>query len=156
MITVSKRRFAMIFISVERVIARPPHTVFDFVAVHHFQNHPKWDPDVLEMTQTSPGGVRTGTTARVVRRQGGNRVEGTATVTEYEPDRSAAWDVRFGRFILNQRAELIPEQGGAATRLRLVIETRASGSMRLLVPLLRSRFRRTMEHSLAVIASLLE
>ena len=146
----------MIFISVERVIARPPHTVFDFVAAHHFQNHPKWDPDVLEMTQTSPGGVRTGTTARVVRRQGGNRVEGTATVTEYEPDRSAAWDVRFGRFILNQRAELIPEQGGAATRLRLVIETRASGSMRLLVPLLRGRFRRTMEHSLAVIANLLE
>lgn len=146
----------MTFISVERVIARPPRTVIDFVAAHHFQNHPKWDPDVLEMTQTSPGVVRTGTTARVVRRQGGSRVAGTATVTEYEPDRSAAWEVRFGRLILNQRAELIPEQGGAATRLRLVIETRASGSMRLLVPLLRGRFRRTMEHSLAVIANLLE
>ena len=156
MITVSKRRFAMTFISVERVIARPPRTVFDFVATHHYQNHPKWEPDVLEMTQTSPGAVRTGTTARVVRRQGGSRVAGTATVTEYEPDRSAAWEVRFGRFILNQRAELISEQGGAATRLRLVIETRASGSMRLLVPLLRGRFRRTMEHSLAVIANLLE
>ena len=73
LITVSKRRVRMTFISVERVIARPPRTVFDFVATHHFQNHPKWDPDVLEMTQMSPGTVRTGTTARVVRRQGGSR-----------------------------------------------------------------------------------
>ena len=32
----------MTFISVERVIARPPRTVIDFVAAHHFQNHPKW------------------------------------------------------------------------------------------------------------------
>ena len=146
----------MTFVSVERVIARPPRTVFDFVATHHFENHPRWDPDVLEMTQTSPGAVRTGTTARVVRRQGGRRVEGTAVVTEYEPDRSAAWEVQFGRFILNQRAELIPEQGGVATRLRLVIETRTSGPMRVLVPLLRGRFRRTMEHRLTVIANLLE
>lgn len=146
----------MTFISVERVIARPPRTVFDFVATHHFQNHPKWDPDVLEMTQTSPGPVATGTTAKVVRRQGGSRVEGTATVTGYEPDRSAAWEVRFGHFVLDQRAELTPEQGGAATRLRLAIKTRASGSMGLLVPLLRRRFRRTMEHSLATIANLIE
>ena len=33
----------------------PPGTVFDFVAAHHFENHPRWDPDVLEMNQTSPG-----------------------------------------------------------------------------------------------------
>jgi uncharacterized protein YndB with AHSA1/START domain len=146
----------MTFVSVERVIARPPRAVFDFVATHYFQNHPKWDPGVLEMTQMSPGRVRTGTTARVVRRQGGGQVEGTATVTEYDPDRSAAWEVRFGPFILNQRAEFTPEQGGAATRLRLAIKTRASGPMRLLVPLLRGRFRRTMEHSLATIANLIE
>jgi hypothetical protein len=63
-------------------------------------------------------------TARMVRRQGSRRVEGSATVTEYEPDRRAAWDVRFGPSRLRQRAELVPEQGGAATRLRLSIETR--------------------------------
>jgi Polyketide cyclase / dehydrase and lipid transport len=146
----------MTLVSVEGVIARPPRTVFDFVATHYFQNHPKWDPDVLEMTQTSPGAVGTGTTARVVRRQGGSRIEGMATVTEYEPDWSAAWEVRFGHFVLNQRGEFAPEQSGAATRLRLAIKTRASGSMRLLLPLLRGRFRRTMEHSLATIARLIE
>jgi hypothetical protein len=51
---------------------------------------------------------------------------------------------------------LTPEQGGTATRLRLAIKTTASGPMRVLVPLLRGRFRRTMEHSLATIANLIE
>jgi polyketide cyclase/dehydrase/lipid transport protein len=143
-------------LTVERIVRRPPKAVFDFVATHHFENHPTWDPDVLEMTQTSSGPVGVGTTARVVRRQGRRRVEGNATVTEYEPDRRAAWEVRFGPFLLRQRAELVPERGDAATRLRLSIETRATGPVRFLVPLLRGRFRNTMERSLSTIAARLE
>jgi hypothetical protein len=143
-------------VRVEKVLRCPPQTVFDFVATHHFENHPKWDPDVLEMRQTSPGTLGVGTKADLVRRQGSRRISGTATVTEFEPDQSAAWDVQFGPFLLHQRVELAPEHGGAATRLRLSIETRASGPLKLIVPLLRSRFRRTMEQSVATIASLLE
>ena len=146
----------MSVVRAEKVLHCPPQTVFDFVATHHFENHPKWDPDVLEMRQTSPGTLGVGTKADLVRRQGSRRVAGTATVTEYEPDQSAAWDVQFGSFLLHQRVELAPEQGGAATRLRLSIETRASGPLKLMVPLLRSRFRKTMEQSLATIAALLE
>jgi hypothetical protein len=92
----------------------------------------------------------------VVRRQGRRRVEGIATVHAYEPDRVAAWDVRFGAFRLDQRAELIPERGGAATRLRLSIDTAAHGPIRLMLPLLRVRFRRTMTQSLRTVATLLE
>ena len=80
----------MTVVSVERVIERPPSAVFDFVATHHFDNHPRWDPDVLEMRQTSPGEVGTGTTAEVVRRQGRRRVEGTATVTDAAPTASCS------------------------------------------------------------------
>lgn len=146
----------MTVVTVERIVQRPPEVVFDFVARHHFENHPKWDPDLLEMSQTSAGPVGVGATARVVRRQGRGRVDGTATVVEYEPDRRAAWDVRFGPFQLQQRAELVPEQGGAATRLRLSIDTTAQGPIRVIVPLLRGRFRKTMTHSLRTIAVLLE
>jgi hypothetical protein len=53
-------------VRVEKIVQRPPETVFDFVAAHHFQNHPRWDPDLLEMRQTSPGAVQVGTTAHVV------------------------------------------------------------------------------------------
>jgi hypothetical protein len=143
-------------VTVERIVQRPPGVVFDFVARHHFENHPRWDPDVLEMSQTSPGPVDVGTTARVVRRQGRGRVEGSAIVVDYEPDRRAAWDVRFGPFRLRQLAEFVAEQGGAATRMRLSVDTTAHGPLRVIVPLLRGRFRRTMAHSLGAIAALLE
>ena len=146
----------MTAVTVERIVERPPEVVFDFVARHHFENHPRWDPDLIEMSQTSPGPVGIGTTARVVRRQGRRRVEGTATVRAYEPDRVAAWDVRFGPFRLDQRAELIPERGEAATRLRLSIDTTAHGPIRVMLPLLRPRFRKTMRQSLRTIAALLD
>ena len=140
----------------ERIVRRPPADVFDFVARNHFENHPRWDPDVLEMTQTTAGPVGLGTTARVVRRQGRRRVEGTATVIAYQPDRTAAWEVRFGAFLLRQRSDYTPEQGGRATRVRLTVETSARGPIRFLLPLMRNRFRRTMDRSLSTIAALIE
>ncbi len=146
----------MSVVAVETVVQCPPQAVFDFVARRHFDNHPKWDPDVVEMTQTSSGPVGVGTTARVIRRQGRQQVEGTATVTEFQPDRRAAWDVRFGPFRLDQRAEFYPQDGGSATRLRLTITTRAQGPVGLLLPLLRGRFRKTMGRSVRIIATLLE
>ncbi len=82
-------------------------------------------------------------------------MEGTATVTEYEPCRRAAWEVRFGNFALCQAVNLSPEQEGAATRLRLSIETRTKGPLNLLLPLLRGQFRKTMTRSLATIDALM-
>jgi hypothetical protein len=149
-------RLAVTVVEAERVVHRPPDVVFDFVATRHFENHPRWDPDLVEMRQTSAGPVAPGTTAQVIRGRGRRRVEGTATVTAYEPCRRAAWCVRFGAFALQQAVDLSPEHGGAATRLRLSIEARAEGPIRLLLPLLRGRFRRAMTRSLATIESLLE
>ncbi len=147
---------AVSIVRVEGVVRAPPAEVFDHVATHHFENHPRWDLNVLEMRQTSPGPVGVGTTASVVRRQGKRRVEGTATVTAYEPVRSAAWHVDFGQFQLEQDVLLLPEDAGASTRLSLGIQTTAHGALGLLLPLMHSRFRITMERSLAAIAALVE
>ena len=76
-------------------------------------------------------------------------------MTEYEPCRRAAWDVRFGAFALGQVVDVLPEQEGRATRLRLSIEPRAKAPLSVLLPLLRGRFRRTMTRSLATIDSLM-
>jgi hypothetical protein len=143
-------------ISSQRIVRRPPAEVFAFVATDHFTNHPKWDPEVLEMTPTTPGPIRVGASARLLRQQGRGRVEGTSTVTAYEPEHLAAFDVRFGAFQLRQRVECFPEQRGEATRLQLTIDSQATGLLKPLVPLMRSRFRQTMERSLATIASLIE
>ncbi len=143
-------------VRVEGVVQAPPAVVFDHVAAHHFENHPRWDPEVLEMRQTSRGPVGVGTTAVVIRRQGKRRVQGNVTVTAYDPVRFAAWHVDLGPFQLEQDVELVPEQGGAATRLRLGITTTARGPQGLLLPLMRIRFRTTMERSMAAITAQVE
>jgi hypothetical protein len=137
-------------LTVEQLIQKPPSEVFRFVATHHFENHPKWDPSIVELTPTSPGPMGEGATARLVRNDRGRRVDGNITVTEYKPDRSFATVSRFGPFQLHQRAvcDAVPD---GVTRLRLTIDTRAKGSLRLLLPLLRSRFRQTMNTSLRTI-----
>ena len=144
----------MTVVRVERLVQRPPAQVFDFVATRHFDNHPRWDPDLLEMRQVTPGPVGPGTTAHVVRRQGRRRVEGIATVTEYQPCRRAAWEVQFGTFLLRQAVDVVPQRAGSATRLQLCIEARARAPVSFLLPLVRPRFRRNMLRSLATIDEL--
>jgi hypothetical protein len=136
-------------------ITAPPADVFRFVATEHFRNHPTWDPAVLEMTQTSPGPMSQGTTARLVRSDGGRRTEGVVTVTRFEPDRAFAAVVEFGPFRLDQQAICSPATDGR-TRLTLVINTRAKGLPRLLLPVMRPRFAATMRTSLESIRQHLE
>jgi uncharacterized protein YndB with AHSA1/START domain len=138
-------------LQVEQEIDAAPSDVFRFVATDHFTNHPTWDPAVLEMTPTTPGPLRPGTTARVVRGDRGKRTEGRLTVTDYEPDQRFAATTEFGPFRLRQRVTCAPTADGG-TRLTLAIETRARGPFRVLLPLLRRRFLRTMRSSLQTIA----
>jgi polyketide cyclase/dehydrase/lipid transport protein len=133
-----------------QVIDSPPADVFRFVATDHFQNHPKWDPAIETMTPTSPAPMAPGSTARLVRRDRGKTVEGTVTVTEYEPVRAFAVVTQFGPFTLHQRAVLEPICS-QATRLNLTIDTQAKGSIRFLLPLFGRRFRKTMARSLLAI-----
>jgi hypothetical protein len=142
-------------LAASQVIERPPAEVFRFVATDHFQNHPKWDPAVTAITQTSPGPMGVGTTARLVRTDQGWRVEGTMEVTEYEPVRSFTEVSRFGPFPLRARATLAPV-APASTRLELVIETHARGAIRWLLPLMRGTFRKTMASSLRSIKEQVE
>ena len=145
----------MVRVQVSEIINRPPPEVFRFVATDHFENHPKWDPSIVEMEQTSTGPIGVGSTARLVRVDRGKRVEGTVDITAYEPDRRFAAVVSFGPFVLHQRAAIEPV-GKGSSRLTLTIDSRASGPMRVLLPLLRRTFRRTMTESLRRIKDMVE
>lgn len=129
--------------------------VFRFVATDHFANHPTWDPAVVEMTQTSPGPMGRGTTARLIRSDAGRLTEGVVTVTEYEPDRNFATVVEFGPFRLDQRVRCSATPNGG-THLTLTIDTRAKGPVRLVLPLMRPRFAKTMRAGLRSIKQDLE
>lgn len=71
-------------LEVSTTIDRPVATVWDFYAVHHVENHPRWDPTLeLEAMSDEPVGVGT-----VIRRRAtrfGRTTEGTMEIVEFEP-----------------------------------------------------------------------
>src|SRR5215216_8204622 len=107
----------------------------------------KWDPAVTSITQTSPGPMGVGTTARLIRTDRGRQLQGSLEVTEYQPVSSSTVVSRFGPFTLEARTTFAPV-APASTRLELVIDTHARGVIRLLLPLMRGTFRKTMARSL--------
>jgi hypothetical protein len=96
-----------------------------------------------------------GTTARLVRTDRGRQLQGSMEVTEYQPVSSFTEVSRFGPFTLHARATLAPV-ASASTRLELVIDTHARGVIRLLLPLMKGTFRKTMARSLRIIKQQVE
>ena len=77
------------------VINRPPAVVFDFVAVNHLSNHPRWDPH-MELTKLTDGPTGVGTRFHRRQTRGDMTIEGTMDVVEFQPERV------FGAEILDQ------------------------------------------------------
>ena len=96
-----------------------------------------------------------GTTARLTRTDRGRQLQGSLEVTEYQPVRSSTVVSRFGPFTLEARTTFAPV-APASTRLQLVIDTHARGVIRLLLPLMRGTFRKTMVKSLSIIKEQVE
>jgi hypothetical protein len=141
-------------LSAAEFVQRPPSHVFRFVATEHWKNHPRWDPSIIELHQTTPGPIGVGAKGRLVRVDRGRRSEGIVEVVAYEPDRFFEAASRFGPFRLDQRVTFTPVAEG--TRIDLRIDTRASGLMALLVPLMKRQFSSTMTRSLRTIKDEIE
>jgi hypothetical protein len=79
------------------VIERPVEAVFRFYAHEHVRNHPRWDPE-MALEPTSPGPIGVGTVIRRRNSRSGVPVEGTMTITEFEPERAMSGVIREGGF----------------------------------------------------------
>jgi hypothetical protein len=102
------------------VIDRPPADVFRFYAVHHVQNHPRWDPE-MELEQLTAGPIGVGTVIRRRHTHYGEPIEGTMEVVEYEPDRTFGVVIHDGSVEIHGRMWLEPS-GEGGTRLTIGIE----------------------------------
>ena len=72
-------------VEASRTIDRPVADVWQFYAVDHVANHPRWDETIeLEATDDGPIGVGTVIKRRVTRF--GNVTEGRMEVVEFEPE----------------------------------------------------------------------
>ena len=142
-------------LTVEELIQRPPEAVFDFVGREHWRNHPRWDPNVIEMTPLTAGPIGLGSRARVRRRPGGGRNDEILEVTEFEPNSRWAGRSQIGPFSLEMTALIDPVEAGAS-RLRLMGDTQARPPIHYLLPVLGIVFRRRMRESLRRIRHMLE
>lgn len=97
-------------------IQRPISTVWDFWAVHHVENHPRWDPTVsLEATSSEPVGV--GTVIKRTVTRFGKTTEGRMEIIEFQPERSMRVRTQDGTMAI---------KGGALFEALGVNETRLS------------------------------
>lgn len=82
-------------LEISTVIDRSPSVVFDFFAVNHVRNHPRWDPH-MELEQVTTGPVGVGTRIKRRNTRFGSPIEGTMDIVEFERGRS------FGAEIVDQ------------------------------------------------------
>jgi uncharacterized protein YndB with AHSA1/START domain len=111
-------------VSFTTVIDRPPAVVWEFFAVKHVRNHPRWDPK-MELRQLTEGPMGVGT--RIHRRsiRTDPPTEGTMEVVEFEPERVLAMVIRddapAGPLEMHSRMTVEPT-GEGRTRLTGLID----------------------------------
>jgi hypothetical protein len=138
---------------IEGTIDRPPAVVFDFVARRHWENHPRWDPNIIEIAPLDPGPIRAGSRARVRRKRGAD--DEVLEVLDFQPDTKWVSRDEMGALTLEMTAEIEP-QGERASRLTLIADTHARGAIRYALPVLIPVFRRQMRASLQRINDMIE
>jgi hypothetical protein len=102
------------------VIEHPISKVFQFHAVEHVQNHPRWDPDI-QLEQITDGPMGVGTMLKRINSRSGKPVEGTMEVVEFEPDQAVTMLIHDGPVKMIARATYEAE-GMDRTRLTMKIE----------------------------------
>ena len=87
-------------VEVSTVINKPVATVWEFYAVNHVENHPRWDPTLeLEATSDDPVGLGTVIKRRVTRF--GKTTEGTMEIIEFEPEKAFRVRTQDGPMTIN-------------------------------------------------------
>ncbi len=87
-------------LEVSTVIDRPVSTVWEFYAVNHVENHPRWDDSLaLEATSDAPIGLGTVIKRRATRF--GKTTEGTMEVVEFEPEKAMRVKTQDGPMTIN-------------------------------------------------------
>lgn len=134
------------------LISRPVEEVFEFV--NNPENDPLWQSSMLESEQTSEGSMGVGTTLRGVAQLVGQRIEWTAEVTEWEPNRKVTNEVSGGPLSAEQSLTFEAVEGG--TKFTLVLEGETGSFFRLAEPIAIRMLQRDTESDLANLKDILE
>lgn len=87
-------------LEVSTEIDRPVSKVWEFYAINHIENHPRWDPSLeLEAISDDPIGVGTVIKRRATRF--GETTEGSMEVIEFQPEKSMRVRTQDGSMTIN-------------------------------------------------------
>ena len=139
-------------ISAEFVVNRPVADVFAFIA--SFENRMQYEEGLIEAEQTSEGPFGLGSTGRDAMEAMGRRMESTAEISAFEPDKAFTFRSTSGGMEFEGSWAFEPVDGG--TKVALMFEGRMKGLMRLFEPLIARKFRGQMDRSIARLKELLE
>ena len=135
-------------VSASTTIRRPRAELWDFCAVHHPENHPRWDPDIkLERTSDEPLSV--GSILRRWNTRFGTPTEGTMEITAWEPERRVEFLTRDGDSAIHGYMTFEKESDGATIVTSGGVFPQADET-------LADRIRSLMERSLANLKALVE
>lgn len=114
---------------------RTPEEVFDVIGTHCYENHPRWEREVVEIRPLTPGPIGLGSRAIMVRQEFGRRSETEYEVTAFEPARRIAFRHPQASMLFELGMDL-REAGASATDLTVHVRMEPKGALRLLSPLL--------------------
>lgn len=135
-------------LEVSTTIDRPVATVWNFYAVHHVENHPRWDP-TLELEATSDGPIGVGTVIRRRATRFGETTEGTMEIVEFEPEKVMRVKTQDGPMTINGWVLFEPVDSDTTT---LVL----GGEFPGVDDSMEQKIRPMMEESASTIRSLIE
>lgn len=102
------------------IVDYPVSKVFQFHAVEHVQNHPRWDPNI-QLDHLTDGPMAVGKKIKRINSRSGQPVEGSMEVTEFELNRVITMLIHDGPVKLIARATYEAE-GEEKTLLTMNIE----------------------------------
>jgi hypothetical protein len=115
-------------------VRRSVEEVFDFVGTHYFENHPRWEPEVIEVRRLTDGPIGVGSRGIMVREEYGRRSEAPLEITAFEPSRTIAFR-HLGGPMLFELALVMAPAGVSSTDLSVHVQVELQGRLRLLTPM---------------------
>lgn len=145
----------MVAYEARRRVGRPPAAVFDIIGTHVYENHPRWESEVIEIRPLTEPPIRVGSRAIMVRREYGRRSEVPYEVTDFEQDQKIAFRHISGAMDFDIAFLLAPAADGNSD---LVVQIRATpkGMFRLLTPLVARHLPKTSERITSQMVALVE
>lgn len=117
-------------------VNRSAEDAFDVIGTHLYDNHPRWEREVVEIRRLTPDPIGVGSRAIMVRQEFGRRSEVEYEITEFEPGRRIAARDHDPAMDFQIAFDIEPIDDDSCT-VRVAVRAEPRGWMRAFEPVMR-------------------